>query len=386
MNIFEISTGFTPVPAQIGAATEIVVENLIRNFTKKNDITLIDVNNDDRGTIDCPVKEIKMSRWLMKPSAFLSFKHKLKRVVYSSKLALLIKKLSKKETGSIFHFHNQYNFAFSYAWTFLFRKNKHTNKWIYTVHSNLWFDEKENKPRRKHYLEIYSIRRADIVICLNPQLKENIKHYFKQSLSGKTVVIPNGVDHTVYFPIQKEKTDNRLKILNIGSVYEGKNQLKSIEILSPLLKSNDCLFYFAGANVNPAYMEQINSYIKSNGLESNVSYLGEIPPGEDLNKIYNTADLFLSNSKSESFGLVALEALATGIPAILSQTFQASLKGLPPTEAISFCNDDNDFYLSVKSFMENNDKLETFGIAGRKYIETFCSWEKIALQHEKILI
>ena len=127
MEIFEIATGFTPLPAKIGAATEIVVENLIKNFSAKDDVVLIDVHNDERAGIDCVVKEIKMPQGLMKPTGFMSIKHKLKRILYSFRLAPIIKKLQKQKSNAVFHFHNQYNFAFSYAWTFLFRKKRQTN-------------------------------------------------------------------------------------------------------------------------------------------------------------------------------------------------------------------------------------------------------------------
>ena len=384
MEIFEIATGFTPLPAKIGAATEIVVENLIKNFDAENDVVLIDVHNEDRTGIDCVVKEIKMPRRLMKPTGFMSVKHKLKRILYSIKLAFVIKKLQKQKSNAVFHFHNQYNFAFSYAWTFLFRKKRQTNTWVYTVHSNLWFDEKKNKPRKKHYLEIYSIQRADIIICLNPTLAKNIENYFDYSLKGKMEIIPHGVNDTVYCPNPAKKRNKPLRFINVGSVYHGKNQLESLKILTPFLKSGECDFYFIGANVEPAYLDEINAYTESHGIEQNVRYLGEISPGEELNKIYNTADVYLSNSKSEAFGLVALEALATGLPALLSPIFEISLGALPKSEAVHFCNDENEFRTMIEVLLNDNDELQRLSTVGRQYTETYFSWKQIALQHEKI--
>ena len=384
MEIFEIATGFTPLPAKIGAATEIVVENLIKNFDAGNDVVLIDAQNEDRTGIGCVVKEIKMPRRLMKPTGFMSIKHKLKRILYSTRVAPVIKKLQKQKSNAIFHFHNQYNFAFSYAWTFLFKKNRQSNTWVYTVHSNLWFDEKSNKPKKKHYLEIYSIRHADIIICLNPTLAENIENYFNHSLKGKMVVIPHGVDDTTYYPIPAKEMNKPLRFINVGSVYRGKNQLESLKILTPFLKSDKCSLCFLGANVDPAYMGEINAYTESHGIEQNVRYLGEVSPGEELNKIYNTANVYLSNSKSEAFGLVALEALATGLPVLLSPIFEISLGALPKSEAVRFCKTENEFRAVIEVLLNDNDELQRLSTIGRQYSETYFSWKQIALQHEKI--
>ena len=49
MKIYEIGRGYTPIPAQMGAATEIVVEELTRSFIKNNiDETIIDIKAQKR--------------------------------------------------------------------------------------------------------------------------------------------------------------------------------------------------------------------------------------------------------------------------------------------------------------------------------------------------
>lgn len=57
------------------------------------------------------------------------------------------------------------------------------------------------------------------------------------------------------------------------------------------------------------------------GLESDVRFLGK---QDEVAALFQTADLFLLPSQKESFGLVALEAMATGIPVIGS-----AVGGLP---------------------------------------------------------
>ena len=92
MKIYEIGTGYTPIPAQMGAATEIVVEELTRSFLKNGqDVTILDIKAQDRPKTDLPICEVGVPKIFTKTDVSLGIMHKLKRVVYSIKLAQKIK-------------------------------------------------------------------------------------------------------------------------------------------------------------------------------------------------------------------------------------------------------------------------------------------------------
>ena len=97
MKIYEIGTGYTPIPAQMGAATEIVVEELTRSFIKNGEnVEIIDIASNARVETDLPIKEVKVPSFFMRDDVSLGIVHKLKRVVYSVALANELKKNSKK--------------------------------------------------------------------------------------------------------------------------------------------------------------------------------------------------------------------------------------------------------------------------------------------------
>ena len=55
MKIYEIGTGYTPIPAQIAAATESIVEELTKAFMKQNiDVEIIDICSSERKTTPLP--------------------------------------------------------------------------------------------------------------------------------------------------------------------------------------------------------------------------------------------------------------------------------------------------------------------------------------------
>ena len=107
MKIYEIGTGYTPIPAQMGAATEIIVEELTTSFMKMGeDVEIIDIAADSRAENNLPITEVKVPAAFRKNDVSLGIVHKLKRVVYSVKLASKLKKILKKSDEKVvLHFH-----------------------------------------------------------------------------------------------------------------------------------------------------------------------------------------------------------------------------------------------------------------------------------------
>ena len=114
MKIYEIGTGYTPIPAQISAATEIVVAELTKAFLKQNiSVEIIDIASESRAKTELPITEVPVPRVFAGTDVHLGIMHKLKRVVYSVALAGVLKGLLKQtEEKIVLHFHNQYNLFF----------------------------------------------------------------------------------------------------------------------------------------------------------------------------------------------------------------------------------------------------------------------------------
>ena len=114
MKIYEIGTGYTPIPAKVAAATESVVEELTKAFMqKKIDVEVIDISANDRVPNSLPITEVKVPSIFTKSDISLGIIHKVKRVVYSVALALKLKKILKQtDQKTVLHCHNQYNIYF----------------------------------------------------------------------------------------------------------------------------------------------------------------------------------------------------------------------------------------------------------------------------------
>ena len=334
MKIYEIGTGYTPIPAQMGAATEIVVEDLTRAMIKNGfDVEIIDIKASDRKKIDLPLTEVGVPSVFTKKDVSLGVMHKLKRVVYSVALARKLKKILKNaEEKVVLHFHNQYNLFFFLK---LVSKKYLKKAFIaYTVHSYIWNDEWakiETAVNKRYFQEIFCVRNADAVFVLNDITK---KHFINQlSVDGKKIyTVLNGVSVERYFPMSEEAKEQLLAkhglsgtkvIFQVGSVCERKNQLFTVESLADYLKNNrDVVYMYAGGIIDAEYKRKIDDFAKENGIEEQVLYVGELTPGQELNEYYNMASCCVFTATHEAFSLVITEAITAGTPVILANNLK----------------------------------------------------------------
>lgn len=330
MKIYEIGTGYTPIPAEIGAATEIVVEELTKAFLKQGaDVEIIDIAADSRKENDLPIREVKIPKCFTETDVKLGLMHKLKRVVYSIALSAELKKILREtDEKVVLHFHNQYNLFFFLK---LAGKDIRSRARIaYTVHSYIWASEWkiiENTVRKRYFQEIFCVQNADDVLVLNEKTAEHFVRHLGVS-SDRIRRIDNGVNTDVYRILPDEEVnafkksvglDGKKVIFQVGSVCDRKNQLGVVELLKEYLQRNpDVVYAYAGGIIDPEYQSKIEGFSLANGIHSQVLYLGELRPGAQLNGYYNVAEFTVFPSKLESFGLVIIESLSAGVPVLMA--------------------------------------------------------------------
>lgn len=384
MKIYEIGTGYTPIPAQMGAATEIVVEELTRSFLKNGtDVEIIDIKSSERKATDLPIIEVSVPSFFTKKDVSLGIVHKLKRIIYSIALANKLKGLIKASSEKIvLHFHNQYNmFFFS---KLLSKKLRNKVTVAYTVHSYIWgtqWDKIADTIKKRYFQEVYCVKNADLVFVLNDITTD----HFVTKLgvdSDKIKKIINGVNISKYAPLSSQDNegfkkslslDNKKIIFQVGSVCDRKNQLGTVKMLCSYLKTNnDVVFLYAGGIIDAEYKDKIDALAKENGIEEQIIYVGELSPGEELNRYYNIADCSVFTSNLESFGLVIIEAISSGTPVILSDNLMFDLK-----TGYSIYKNEDEFISLVNGAVVNKAKL-TFD---REEVLNKYNWDTVANEH-----
>lgn len=387
MRLIEIGTGYTSIPAKVGAATEIVVEELTKSFLNEGiEAIIFDIKDTNRSETNLPIVDVYMPQFFSNEDTKLGILHKIKRVFYSSSLAWrLYKYLKYKDEKTVLHFHNQYNLYFFLKLT---RINKRKNITIaYTIHSYIWqgqWNDIKSIVKKRYFQEVYCCKYADKIFVLNEDTEKHLVNQFNID-KNKIYQIPNGVNIDTYYPMihsQKEKLKIQWKLKNkrlffqAGSICERKNQLTAIKLLLPLLKQyKDVCYYYAGGIISHEYKALIDDYVFKNGLNDQVLYLGELQPGEQLNELYNLSTAFIFPSTLEGFSLVILEAMSAGTPILVDKN--SGLK-IPENCTGCICFDNEQDFLEKTKKLFDYDFYEIQSISVRNCIEEIYSWDKIS--------
>ena len=183
--------------------------------------------------------------------------------------------------------------------------------------------------------EQHILRSADRIIAATPAELSQLQFLYRAD-SNKITVIPPGVDTSHFYPIPADEARAAIgiqphdrMILFVGRI----EPLKGIETLIRaivLLYKNHiisgCPHYLAivggDPNLTPEMenteMARLQALCRELGVDDLVLFLGKRAQ-DTLPYYYSAADVVVMPSHYESFGMVALEAMACGTPVIASQ-------------------------------------------------------------------
>jgi 1,2-diacylglycerol 3-alpha-glucosyltransferase len=154
-------------------------------------------------------------------------------------------------------------------------------------------------------------------------------------------------------------------LLFVGRVAHEKNIGFLLEMHVELIKKHpDALLVITGEG--PAE-ESIKHSIEKLGISNKVRMIGYLDRGHELIACYKAADIFVFASKSETQGLVLLEAMAQGT-AVVAIAELGTKSILIEGEGVLIAKDDiNDFADKVSVLLSDDPKRQMIGEKGRQY-------------------
>lgn len=171
-----------------------------------------------------------------------------------------------------------------------------------------------NKRRSKAWLQpfekfIYS--QYEMIICISTATMQEIKQWTQaKELDHRYCIIENGVDIDAFSKVRKRKLYD-YTLIQVSRFSPAKDQDTVIRAVKLLPKNVHVLFVGDGERIN--ICKQLSLEL---GLQDRVHFLGV---RQDTAELFACADIAVQSSNWEGFGLVAVEAMATGLPVIASE-------------------------------------------------------------------
>ena len=228
---------------------------------------------------------------------------------------------------------------------------------------------------------VFGRKAARVRIVVSQRMKEDfINHY--GDAARDVAVIPNGVDLEVFTPVNRQAyrhsvrqehgiSDNDVLLLFVGGDWERKGLCFAIEALS-LLPGSDVRLLVVGRGDKSFYSQ----LAESKRVENRITF---VSGKANIREYYAASDIFLFPTLYEPFGLVILEAMASGLPVITSRIAGAAelmndghdcLLLDDPTDAPSIAE-------KISLLISSADVRDGMGRLARTTAEGF-GWDKIA--------
>ena len=181
------------------------------------------------------------------------------------------------------------------------------------------------EPRRRIDAEAAVIGCSDVILASCAAEAQQLARLYGAD-PARVEIVPPGVDHAFFSPgdqggaraaLAHLDLDDRPVLLFVGRIQPLKGLDVAVRTLAALDDDRSVLVVVGGASGpdGGAEVERVGKLTAELGLGDRVRFV-EPQPHHLLSTYYRAADVVLVPSRSESFGLVALEAAACGTPVV----------------------------------------------------------------------
>jgi len=183
-------------------------------------------------------------------------------------------------------------------------------------------DAGDAEPETRERAEAHVIGCCDAICASNPVEAEQMVQFYGAP-AERIELVPPGVDHAFFSPGERRGAraalglDDRPTLLFVGRIQPLKGLGIAVQALAELRSTDARLVVVGGPSGSdgPDEMARVDELIDRLGVRDRIRFV-EPQPHHMLSTFYRAADVVVVPSRSESFGLVALEAAACGVPVV----------------------------------------------------------------------
>lgn len=256
----------------------------------------------------------------------------------------------------------------------------------FTVHDVRALDEPagyEGKERLQRNIE-----RAAGIICLTEYGRERLAHHVPDLHRRVVAVIPHGVDHGLFRPLEAEARRRTVRdlglerpyLLQLGSWFPHKNLELSLEAWGRSEARHAGFdLAFVGGGAPPDYRERLEGLARRLGPAQRLHWVDHVG-ADGLPALIGEAGCLLQPSRYEGFALPLLEAMACGTPGVVS-----SASCLPEVSAgiwpVADPDDADAFAAGIDRVVLDDGARRAAIRAGLEHAAAF-TWERSARAHD----
>jgi glycosyltransferase involved in cell wall biosynthesis len=249
------------------------------------------------------------------------------------------------------------------------------------LHLPLWGTYHTALPQYAHYLTedpmivqlmwkyiVWFYNQMDLVLVPSRSTAEELQ---QRGVNGdKMRIFPRGVDLQMFNPDKRNgflenryQISDEVKLLYVGRVSKEKNLEILVRVFRELIKDHPGI-HLVVVGDGP-YLEEMQQELAGTPC----TFTGYLH-GEDLSAVYASCDLFLFPSTTDTFGNVVLEAQASGIPVIVTDSGGPQENLIPGKTGLIIRGDsDASLFEAIHGLLAQPERLKDMGVTARRYME-----------------
>ena len=228
----------------------------------------------------------------------------------------------------------------------------------------------------------FCLNQSNAVTAVSQSLKDDTYKHF--GTRREIHVIPNFINSNENLPVidlekrRRYANDNERILTHISNFRRVKRIDDVVKVFAKVNEQIPCKLLLAGDGPERAMVEFLARELK---ICDRIIFLGKV---RDTSHVLEISDLFILPSKTESFGLAALEAMAEGVPVISSNTGgipEVNLEGF--SGYLSNVGDVEEMASNALKILSTNENLQNFRINALNRAKDF-TLEKILPLYEAL--
>jgi len=255
------------------------------------------------------------------------------------------------------------------------------------------------------WIEKTAIEMADAVIAVSEETKQDVLNHFDVD-KDRIKVIYNGINLQEYVVTNESSTLDRYGIdkrkpyvLFVGRITRQKGIIHLVNAIKHIDPDTQIVLCAGAPDTKEIEKEMEDSVNEVKKQRSNVIWIAEMLPKNEVIQLYSHADVFCCPSIYEPFGIINIEAMAcetavvasavggikevvvegeTGILIQLEQQKEAPFEPVHPDQF------SKDMAVAINSLVRNKELRTSMAKNGRKRVEEFFDWAAIAKQVEEL--
>ncbi len=247
---------------------------------------------------------------------------------------------------------------------------------VITEHS--WIRKHFRSPVHKICV-LYAVRNCSCIVAVSEALKSDIRLF-----TDNRIMVVNNVIKAERFTITHRQTTNRINLGILGGMNTNRKGIDVLLKALALIPDRDIQLHIGGDGL-------LFDHYKKSALELGISgkctFYGQIMP-DRVTEFYSLLDIYVLASRDETFGVVVIEAMASGLPVISTKCGGPEEIVIPENGILVEIENENEMADAISYMSENLESYDKVAI--KKYAEEKFGQKaflkNISKVYEKVLL